>query len=160
MGDAVTITEPVAGWDVPLDGPSPPVLSPSEWRARNDSSLARKVAIIAAAACDPSGTAREGLPINRKQLRAWSDPGLRLWPWSGREVDDKGGRNKEAVVRLHDAWRALADANARREAEPRNPGLRKRLAAALEQRDALHAQLVRIMRERNGRGPVLEEDRH
>lgn len=155
MSDTGTMIEPVAAWDTR----SPCSLSPAEWRARNDTSLMRKVSVIVAAARDPSSLPREELPTNHKQLRAWSDPERRLWSWSGREVDDKKGRNKEVVARLHNAWRALADANASRKAKPRQSPLREQLAAALEQNDALHAQLVRLMRERNGRNSVSEEER-
>lgn len=152
--------DPVPIWDQRRDGlKEPPFLSPKQWRLRNDTALARKVKEIEDAWRKSPEAARQ-LPRNYKELRKRYVPEFGLWSWSGREVDDKNGRNAPLIARLQAVWDALAEASATAQLEKvRQPSLRKQLDTALKAADAFEAQIIELLRERNGRGTISDDDR-
>ena len=155
MSDAHEQHVPIPAWDRHLDQKELSELSPARYRARNDASLARKVAVIEAAArVRTEGSA--SLPRTMKALRGWFDEERRLWAWGGREVDDPNGRNRDIIARLLAAWATLKASGPDRATEPRQPSLKRQLAMVTGQRNAADAQVVRLLRERNRGGRELE----
>ena len=141
-------------WDCELSAVQLSRLPRADARIRNDTSMARKVSLVVAAAADPDRHGLNGLPNDRTALRMWCDPARRLWPWADREVDHSAGRNSALVASFEAALGAL---KARR--EPRPASTEEKLAAAEKRIRNLERQVIEVLRQLNKRPPSPEDSR-
>lgn len=150
-------TAPVTGaapphWDGEIDREAWNKLSGRDKGARLRASLERKLAIIEAAASDPSLQDFGGLPMNRAELRRWKDLDRRLWPWSYLKAERADGTHAAALARFD-----LAAATLRAKSRKQKPvSWEEQLAAKDRIIDALTRQNAALIVQLATRGPALD----
>ena len=155
--------QPVPRWDIDLPDDAVRRLSPQDKGARLVASLARKVALVVAAAADLEREGLGELPANRTQLRKWKNPEARLWPWAVPGQDHPNGANGPAVTQFLAAVKTLRS----RKPRGRARGALSERIASLEQQNAmleaeatsLKRQVIELLRQLRTRGPSLNDVR-
>ena len=150
-------TEPdaVPHWDRDLSRREVFRLTSDQRCARLSASLARKLAIVEAAAGERDASARAVLPMNRTRLREWEDRGRRLWAWSDRQAERADGRHADAMTRFDLALAALKSRSG--ECEPAS--LEEQLVAKDRVIGALTRQVSVLITQLATRAPALDDRR-
>ncbi len=91
-------------WDRPLTDDEWEQLNSREKKTRSYVSLVRKIALLQAAAENPSSFPADlSAPRNRKELREWSSTARGLWSWSYIKLDNPQGVNSDEIAAFFQA---------------------------------------------------------